>query len=97
MRQRKLAEAAATFFNVPLEDLKNSRKQKYAWPRNVCAWLADDAKIRKSEIGMFWGRDRTFVYNAVQKVNNDIETDKRKSLQFKAFVGYLRECFKQSK
>tara|TARA_X000001382_G_scaffold71829_1_gene50063 strand:- start:1297 stop:1467 length:171 start_codon:yes stop_codon:yes gene_type:complete len=39
-------------------------------------YLANSLKIKKSDIGRFWNRDRTVVYNAVRKVGGEIETNK---------------------
>tara|TARA_R100001463_G_scaffold38_3_gene145 strand:+ start:282 stop:452 length:171 start_codon:yes stop_codon:yes gene_type:complete len=40
-------------------------------------YLADSLKVRKSDIGRFWKRDRTAVYNAVMRVEAAMETDKK--------------------
>jgi chromosomal replication initiation ATPase DnaA len=41
-------------------------------------YLANSLKMKKSDIGRFWNRDRTVVYNAVRKVGGEIEVDKRR-------------------
>tara|TARA_Y100001963_G_scaffold154938_1_gene244830 strand:+ start:929 stop:1102 length:174 start_codon:yes stop_codon:yes gene_type:complete len=54
-------------------------------------YLAADLKIKKSEIGRFWNRDRTIVYNALKKVGGEIETDKSKLNEVRKIVSLLKK------
>ena len=79
MNQRQIAETTSEFYGVDLAEMKSPDRHRHlAWPRNVCMYLANSLKIKKSDIGRFWNRDRTVVYNAVRKVGGEIETDKRR-------------------
>ena len=78
MNQRKIAKITSDYFGVQISELQSpSRQRRVAWPRHICMYLADNLKVRKSDIGRFWKRDRTAVYNAVMRVEAAMETDKK--------------------
>ena len=90
-KQRRLAEAASLYFDVPLEELRSpSREQVYAWPRHVCQWIASDAGYKKPVIARFWNRDRTVVYNSVRRVKFLMETSKQKEKEVKDFMTFAK-------
>jgi len=78
MNQKTIAQIASDFFKVPISKLRSpDRHRNIVWPRHICMYLADSLNIRKSNIGRFWKRDRTAVYNAVRRVEEAMETDKK--------------------
>lgn len=90
MSQDFLARSAADFFNVELNELKSScRKDKFAWPRNVCMYIAHEKGTPKSTIGRFWNRDRTIVYNSVKRVNERLESYPKKQEEYANFLNYM--------
>tara|TARA_R100000458_G_scaffold10676_1_gene8441 strand:- start:505 stop:789 length:285 start_codon:yes stop_codon:yes gene_type:complete len=92
MKQRTIAETTSEFYGVDLDEMKSpDQHRRVAWPRNVCMYLAADLKIKKSEIGRFWNRDRTIVYNALKKVGGEIETDKSKLNEVREIVSLLKK------
>jgi hypothetical protein len=54
-------------------------------------YLASNLKFRKSDIGRFWNRDRTIVYNAVKKVGGEIEVDKRRLGEVREIARILKK------
>ena len=98
MKQDFLAKAASEFFSLDLDDLKKSNKDKYAWPRNVCMYLGDrysKPKVSKTVIARYWDRDRTIVYNAVKRVTDSIETDRKRKQQYEDFKEYIVSLIKK--
>ena len=78
MIQKKIAKVTSDYFGVEISELQSpSRQRRLAWPRHICMYLADNLKVKKSDIGRFWKRDRTAVYNAVMRVEAAMETDKK--------------------
>lgn len=92
MNQKRIAETTSEFYGVDLAEMKSpDRHQRLVWPRNVCMYLANNLKFRKSDIGRFWNRDRTIVYNAVKKVGGEIEVDKRRLREVREIVRILKK------
>ena len=92
MNQKRIAETTSEFYGVNLAEMKSlDRHQRVAWPRNVCMYLASNLKFRKSDIGRFWNRDRTIVYNAVKKVGGEIEVDKRRLGEVRELARILKK------
>jgi len=54
-------------------------------------YLASNLKFRKSDIGRFWNRDRTVVYNAVRKVGGEIKADKRRLGEVREITRILKK------
>jgi len=92
MNQKRIAETTSEFYGVDLAEMKSpDRHDRIAWPRNVCMYLADNLKFKKSDIGRFWNRDRTIVYNAVKKVGGEIEVNKRRLGEVREIVRILKK------
>ena len=92
MNQKQIAETTSEFYGVDLAEMKSPDRHRHlAWPRNVCMYLASNLKFRKSDIGRFWNRDRTVVYNAVRKVGGEIKADKRRLGEVREITRILKK------
>jgi chromosomal replication initiation ATPase DnaA len=89
-----LAEAAAFYWDIPLEQLKGkSRKHKYTWPRMVCQSIAA-TKYSQTVIGRFWNIDRSGVSysNKIVKSRTQTEPDIKNEVdEFYKYLAYILE------
>jgi hypothetical protein len=57
-----LAEAAAEYYDAPLQQLKSpSRLETYTRPRHICQWVAGDAGYKNGAIAKFWNLERSSI------------------------------------
>jgi hypothetical protein len=84
-----IQRVVAKHFGISRLDLVGqSRRQKYAIPRQVAMYLIHDGKRTLPEIGRrFGGRDHTTVLHAVRKIERWIEQD---LYDMQSIVGTLR-------
>ena len=97
---QNLAEAAAFYWDIPLEELKSkSRKHIYSWPRMVCQSIAA-TKYSQSVIGRFWNADRSGVNYSRKIVRNRTQTEpdiKKEVEEFYEFYKYITIKLKEAK
>jgi len=87
-----LAEAAAEFYEVPIEQLRGKRRHDiYTKPRHICQWVANDAGYSNSVIARFWGLDPSAVHYGVKMVNNRIETSPAEATELKRFMTFATQ------
>lgn len=92
-----LAEAAALYWDIPLEDLKSkSRKHKYSWPRMVCQSIAA-TKYSQSVIGRFWNADRSGVNYSSKIVRNRTQTEPDIKKEVEEFYKFVSVKLKEAK
>tara|TARA_R110000824_G_scaffold190506_2_gene372046 strand:- start:87 stop:380 length:294 start_codon:yes stop_codon:yes gene_type:complete len=89
MKFLSLAEAAAEFYKVPLEQLKGKRRRGiYTKPRHVCQWVAKDAGYSNSVIAVFWKCDPTAVHYGAKVTQNRIDTCPKEAAELKEFMEF---------
>jgi chromosomal replication initiator protein len=97
MRLKLLAEAAADYYDVPLEKLKGRcRKAIYTKPRHICQWAAVQAGYKKSIVARFWDLNHASVVYGCKMVDNNIETDPYYKKEIHAFLAHLRKYVKEN-
>jgi len=96
---RLLAEAAAEFFDVPIEGLKSAKRtNELVWPRSICIWAARQAGYSYPVLGKWWNRQHSTTHHAVQLVDElrkkpGYETQLRQFMLF--FKNYTRNVEKK--
>tara|TARA_R110000824_G_scaffold79639_3_gene200546 strand:- start:261 stop:560 length:300 start_codon:yes stop_codon:yes gene_type:complete len=86
---KQLAEAAADYYQVPLERLTSTnRMELYTRPRHQCQWIAADAGIKKSVIAEFWNLDRSSVHYGCKIVSARIKKSAAERNELKRFMQY---------
>jgi chromosomal replication initiator protein len=97
MKLRLLAEAAADYYDVPLDKLKGRcRKAIYTKPRHICQWAAVQANYKKSIVARFWELNHASVVYGCKIVDNTIETNSKYKEEIHDFLAYLREYIKEN-
>ena len=90
----ELTEAAAEFYEVPLEKLRSPcREPACTKPRHVCQWIADNAGYKKSKIARYWRLDRSSVHYGVKIVSERIKTSPHELAELKRFLAYAKTYF----
>lgn len=83
----------AKYFGITRAELVGqSRRQKYAVPRQVAMFLAHDGKRTLPEIGRRFGRDHSTVNHAIRKIERYVEQG---LFDMPATVAKLREALAQ--
>ena len=94
-RLRLLADAAATFFNVPIDELRSPSKQPlYAWPRMVCQAIAV-TRYKQPDVARFWKRDRTSMRYSLARVKARMETEPAIKKEVDTFVTFVSRYIKK--
>jgi hypothetical protein len=93
MKLKLLAEAAAEFYGTPdLLSRIQPEAGKTTSARHACWWVACEAlspRYKKSDVGRFWGMDRTAVLYGCKVMNTRIAAipaEKRRLMAFVRFV-----------
>jgi chromosomal replication initiation ATPase DnaA len=95
-RIRLLAEAAAAFFDIPLDELKSrKRSNELVWPRSICMRMARDAGYSSPVIGKWWKREHSSVLHATKLVNDLRESKPTYETQFRQFVIFAKKYIHQ--
>jgi chromosomal replication initiation ATPase DnaA len=94
-RLRLLAEAAAIFFSVPLEQLRSPSKQPlYAWPRMVCQAIAV-TRYKQPDVARYWRRDRSSMRYSLIRVKARMETEPAIKKEVDTFVTFVSRYIKK--
>ena len=94
-RLRKIAEAAAEYFDTPLEELKSqTRRPEIVWPRACCMRLAAYENYTSVAIGKWWGKCHTTVLHNIKLVDNLREKPGYEK-QFRRFAFFCKKHTKR--
>lgn len=92
MKFLPLAEAAAEFYKVPLEQLKGKRRRHiYTKPRHTCQWIAKDAGYTVGVIAVFWKVNHASVIYGVRSTQNRIDTCPKEASELKEFMRFANK------
>ena len=92
MKFLPLAQAAAEFYKIPLEQLKGKRRRRlYTKPRHVCQWVAKDAGYPVGVIAVFWKVNHASVIYGVRATQIRIETNPKEASELKEFMRFANK------
>lgn len=92
-----LAEAAAEFYKIPLEQLKGKRRRHiYTKPRHTCQWVAKDAGYTVGVIAFFWKVNHASVIYGVRATQNRIETNPKEARELKEFIKFAKKYMNEN-
>lgn len=86
----KLCQRVADWYGVTLDDIHaGGRKQPAALARQVCMYVFRNQGKLDTESGAYFGRDRTCVYESVEKIGALLKQDSNESRQLRPLLAQL--------